>query len=243
MMPTSCRSAGKLPHSSPVTGSMSSDKQAERRCAVRAGAGTVRAPPRVRPTAASAFTYQNAQIVKAVTGVPKSSGMAIAEEPVALLELALHGRERLQEARVVAAHDAEFRQEHGRGVDLVAAEAARERLRRWFQAACRMCSRICVARPPQASARSRQSQFGAAMRCSRSQPAQHIAAENVCVRSMPRNSHGPESGCAYNSAARSPKCSRRWNSPRSPGAPGAGRKKTAPPPARPRRRRRAGAGT
>ena len=99
------------------------------------------------------------------------------------------------------------------------------------------CRRL--ARSAQASARSR-SPSSVAMRRSRSQPAQHIAAENVCCRSTPRNSHGPESGLSQSIGRAFAELLEPPEQVHVAGtAPGAGRRKTAPRPGSPRRKRRA----
>src|SRR5262249_59894310 len=66
---------GKLPHSSPVAESMSSDSRPARLHRARIFSNSARASSR-RPTATRASMYQNVHTVKAVSGIPKSSGRA-----------------------------------------------------------------------------------------------------------------------------------------------------------------------
>src|SRR5512146_634589 len=65
---------GKLPHNSPVTGSISSDK---RPSALRCDStcSKISRASASRPTAQSASTYQNVQMRKAVVGLPKPSSV------------------------------------------------------------------------------------------------------------------------------------------------------------------------
>src|SRR5690606_10045736 len=64
---------GKLPHSSPLSKAMSSDSRPRwlRRSSMRSNSARASS---MRPIAASASMYQNVQMVKLVSGTPKSSG-------------------------------------------------------------------------------------------------------------------------------------------------------------------------
>jgi hypothetical protein len=64
---------GKLPQASPVSNARSSDSRPSGLRRASTASNIVRASSR-RPIAASASMYQNVQIVKLVSGAPKSSG-------------------------------------------------------------------------------------------------------------------------------------------------------------------------